>query len=189
MGWFDWVRKPQQDDATPPRFRYHPDPLATGAITLSDAVCACCGRARGFVYNGAPYSRQRDLGNRVCPWCIADGSAASRYKATFVSVSEIDLPADKRRELFERTPGYESWQGENWLCHHNDACEFHGDATREDLNALTEAEETLFLRENDFIEDDWADMKASHDPKASSYGVYKFRCRHCGLTRLGVDMS
>jgi uncharacterized protein CbrC (UPF0167 family) len=75
-----------------------------------------------------------------------------------------------------------------WLCHHGDACEFHGDATREDLNALTRAEEAAFLRENEFLIEEWPDLKASHDPKGSSIGLYKFRCRKCGFIRLGVDL-
>jgi hypothetical protein len=35
-----------------PSFRYHPDPVATGSIEPSDAVCRCCGRARGYIYAG-----------------------------------------------------------------------------------------------------------------------------------------
>jgi uncharacterized protein CbrC (UPF0167 family) len=188
MGLFDRFRKPRSEDAFP-RFKYHPDPLATGAVKASDATCLCCGRTRGFVYTHAPYSRRDDLEGAVCPWCIADGSAARKFQARFVPDAEDELPAAAGRELFERTPGYLSWQGENWLCHHGDACEFHGDATHEDFNALTETEEALFLEENDFLGDWWADMKIKHDNRASDVGVYRFRCRHCGLTRLGVDMS
>ena len=188
MGLLNLFRKPKGDEPFP-RFTYHPDPVATGAVRSSNATCLCCGRARGFVYNGSPYAPRDDLYDVVCPWCIADGSAAKKYQAEFVQASEDELPPAIHRRLFERTPGYESWQGEFWLCHHDDACEFHGDATRADLNALTGPEEALFLQENPFIEDWWPDMKANHDPNASSIGVYKFRCRHCGLTRLGVDMS
>ncbi len=181
MGVFDLFRKPRGDERFP-RFTYHPDPVATGAVKASDATCRCCDRARGFVYNGSPYSSRDDLENAICPWCIADGWAAKRFRAEFVSATEDELPAAIHHRLFERTPGYESWQGEFWLCH-------HGDATRDDLNALTAAEEAAFLAENDFIAADWPAMKAGHDPKASSVGVYRFRCRHCGMTRLGLDMS
>lgn len=188
MGLFDLFRKKGGDEGFP-HFPYHPAPIATGAVKASDAVCRRCGHARGFIYSGAPYSRRDDLQDAICPWCIADGSAARTFKASFISTSEDELPPGPHRELYERTPGYASWQGEFWLCHHDDACEFHGDATREDLNALTGAEEALFLQENPFVEDYWADMKANHDPETSALGVYRFRCRHCGLTRLGVDMT
>lgn len=188
MGLFDRFRKPKADEAFP-HFPYHPDPIATGAVKAGDATCLCCGRARGFVYNGSPYAQRDDLRDAICPWCIADGSAARKFKATFIQDSEDELKPAVQRRLFERTPGYVSWQGEFWLCCHDDACEFHGDATREDLNALTEAEETRFLEENPFVGDYWAEMKAEHDPEASDLGVYRFRCRRCGQTRLGVDMS
>lgn len=189
MGLFDFLLRRGDDEGDLPRFVYHPEPLKTGAVKASDTVCACCGRARGYVYNGAPYSRLDDLQDRICPWCIADGSAARSLGASFVQNSEEPLPKRTEQRLFERTPGYESWQGEMWLVHHGDACEFHGDATRADLNALTPAEEAAFLRENDFLVDEWADLKARHDPQDSSLGIYKFRCRRCGMTRLGVDMS
>jgi hypothetical protein len=188
MGLLDIFRRSKGDEPFP-RFTYHPDPLATGAVKVSDAPCMCCNRSRGFVYRGSPYSRRNDLDDAICPWCIADGSAARAFDASFVEDSEEELKPAVQRQLFERTPGYESWQGEFWLCHHDDACEFHGDATREDLNALTEEEETLFLAQNEFVQDYWTDLKADHDRRASSIGIYKFRCRHCGITRLGVDMS
>lgn len=192
MGLFDIFRRAGRDDrdgGALPRFPYHPDPIATGAIKASEAACACCGRARGYVYNGGPYSIRDDLDDRICPWCIADGSAARTLDATFVQSTEESLPRGVETRLFERTPGYESWQGERWLVHHGDACEFHGDATLADLNALTAAEEAAFLRENDFLADEWPDLKVNHDPQASSLGIYKFRCRRCGTIRLGVDMS
>lgn len=192
MGLFDIFRRRDRDegdDGALPRFAYHPDPLATGAVKVGNAVCACCDRARGYVYNGAPYSVRDDLDDRICPWCIADGSAARMFDATFVQDSDVPLQGRARSELFERTPGYESWQGERWLVHHGDACEFLGDATRADLNALTPAEEAAFLRENDFLIDEWTRLKADHTPKASSLGLYKFRCRRCRMIRLGVDSS
>ncbi len=192
MGFFDIFRQLGRDDrdgGALPRFPYHPDPIATGAIKASEAVCACCSRARGYVYSGAPYSIRDDLDDRICPWCIADGSAARTFDASFVQNADQRLPRGVETQLFERTPGYKSWQGEMWLVHHGDACEFHGDATRADLNALTVAEEAAFLRENDFLADEWPDLKANHDPEASSLGIYKFRCRRCGMTRLGLDMS
>lgn len=192
MGLFDIFRRRDRgpgDDGALPRFSYHPDPIATGSVRADMAVCACCGRARGYVYVGGRYSVRDDLDERICPWCIADGSAARTFDATFVQDVEPGLSSKSRSELFERTPGYESWQGEMWLVHHGDACEFHGDATRADLNALTPAEEAAFLGENDFLADEWPDLKANHDPKTSSLGLYKFSCRRCGMTRLGVDMS
>ncbi len=60
-----------------PVFTYHPHPLETGAIKASDATCECCSKARGFVYTASIYCA--DEVECVCPWCIADGSAAEKF--------------------------------------------------------------------------------------------------------------
>jgi uncharacterized protein CbrC (UPF0167 family) len=161
--------------------------MATGAVVECEVPCKCCGRARGAVYAGAPYCEADGLESAICPWCIADGSAAAKFAATFVQDAETELAPSVRAELFERTPGYECWQGENWLCHCNDACEFHGDISREELQALAPEAEARFLAENDWIED-WPEVKKHYRPRGDM-GLYKFVCRHCGIVRLGVDMS
>ena len=38
-----------------PKFTYHPDPLATGAVGVSDRTCECCGQARGYIYTASVY--------------------------------------------------------------------------------------------------------------------------------------
>ena len=65
-----------------PTFRYHPDPIATGSVKVSDAVCRCCEQTRGYIYAASVYARdsRRDS---ICPWCIADGSAARKLEAMF----------------------------------------------------------------------------------------------------------
>src|SRR5437867_876141 len=63
-----------------PEFPYHPDPRATGSVVVSDTSCVACGQSRGFVYAGPVYS-QDELIDSLCPWCIADGSAAEKYDA------------------------------------------------------------------------------------------------------------
>nr|WP_236573977.1 CbrC family protein [Streptomyces sp. GS7] len=49
---------------------------------VSDAACVCCGKKRGYVYAGPVYAAEEPDG-RLCPWCIAGGSAAGRYEAHF----------------------------------------------------------------------------------------------------------
>lgn len=169
-----------------PRFTYHPDPIATGAVEVSDRTCMRCDQARGFVYSRTPYGR-RD-GVVVCPWCVADGSAARDLGASFVQDVEDGAPDHVADELYHRTPGYESWQGEMWLTHCGDACEYRGDATREDLTALTPDEETAFLSDNDWPKAFWDALKTDYEP-GGDISLYRFVCRHCGTTRLGVDMS
>ena len=59
-----------------PKFRYHPDPIGTGAFKKADKpqICECCGKKTGYVYESPFYSTE-DV-ECLCPWCIADGSAA-----------------------------------------------------------------------------------------------------------------
>jgi hypothetical protein len=40
------------------RFRYHPDPLATGMIVASGEGCVVCEQARGYLYAGIPFARK-----------------------------------------------------------------------------------------------------------------------------------
>jgi len=76
-------------DARPlPVFRYHPDPVATGAIVRSDVACACCGEATGFAYDG-PWYATHDPDGVICPWCIADGRAAARFDAEFTGFDRL----------------------------------------------------------------------------------------------------
>ncbi len=72
-----------------PNFRYHPDPIRSGAIAASQAVCKSCGQARGYIYSGPVYSEMDGLDDSICPWCIADGSAAAKFEAVFVDVNSI----------------------------------------------------------------------------------------------------
>jgi uncharacterized protein CbrC (UPF0167 family) len=101
---------------TLPSFRYHPDPLATGSVVSSEARCAACGDARGYVYGGPVYAEE-DLSDALCPWCVADGSAHRRFDATFVDSEAFseESPPEVTQVICERTPGFFSWQGERWL--------------------------------------------------------------------------
>ncbi len=179
-----------------PQFRYHPDPVATGAVIHSNAECLCCGKSRGYVYSMSPYSTRDDLHQRICPWCIHDGTAAARFDASFVQDveglrpnSEGQLPpaSGYQIEVLTRTPGFNSWQGEFWLCHCDDACEFHGDLSRQDLMSLSPIDEERFLTEHGGGLDLLA-LKEHYQP-GGDVALYKFLCRHCGIIRLGVDLS
>lgn len=108
-----------------PVFKYHPDPLKSGSVAASDEACRCCGQARGYVYTGPVYSAE-DLGEALCPWCIADGSAAEKLDAEFVDAACFpdDTPEAALEEITRRTPGYSAWQGEQWPACCGDAAAF-----------------------------------------------------------------
>lgn len=114
-----------------PAFRYHPDPLATGSVVESGETCVCCVEARGYVYVGPVYGDD-DVSGRICPWCIADGSAADEYEAEFTDTGADvadDVDESVLEELGRRTPGFEAWQGDHWLYHCGDAAAYVGQAS------------------------------------------------------------
>src|SRR5260221_13258141 len=117
---------------TLPEFKYHPNPLETGSIKESDNNCrCCCEQKRGFMYVGSVYAIE-DLDDCICPWCIADGSAADKFDASFaddLNLIKAGVSLEIIHEVTGRNPGYISWQAEYWEAHCEDACEFHGDPT------------------------------------------------------------
>jgi hypothetical protein len=173
-----------------PVFKYHPDPIATGAVAESGDMCACCGKPRGFVYEAAVYG-EKDIGGAICPWCIADGSAAAKFGATF-SDDEPLLDAGVKpaivEEVTKRTPGYISWQGETWHVCCDDTCAYHGDASKEELQKLSGDELAGVL---EFLEWDggrWAGFLSSYEP-GGDHAMHKFVCLHCGEARYESDVN
>ena len=173
-----------------PAFKYHPDPLATGSIVPSDASCACCGQVRGYIYAALFYART-SYRRRICPWCIADGSAAQTLEGCFVDdhpLLEAGLSAEAVDEVILRTPGYNSWQQECWLTCCGDACEFHGDARKEELEVLDETALVRALKDFEQVLPHWRKLVEAYRP-GSEPAIYKFVCRHCGESRYGLDFS
>lgn len=163
-----------------PAFKYHPDPLATGSIVPSTTECGSCGRVRGYAYSTSPH---------VCPWCIADGSACAKLDAEFVDPSPLlaaGVPDSVIEEVSLRTPGYASWQQEDWLVCCDDACEFHGDAPGEELRALDAPGLARLAADSGFRPADLPEILARYEPKGSP-AFYKFVCRHCRSVRYGGD--
>jgi uncharacterized protein CbrC (UPF0167 family) len=118
-----------------PIFRYHPDPNRSGSVVESTAACNCCGQKRGFIYVGPVYAEADDLDEAICPWCIADGSAAAKFDAYFTNVGEIvgQVPQPVQEEVEKRTPGYITLQEGEWRACCGDAAAFIMRATEQDL--------------------------------------------------------
>jgi uncharacterized protein CbrC (UPF0167 family) len=152
-----------------PSFPYHPNPLATGSVVASDTECLCCGLQRGYVYVGPVYA-VTDIGDELCPWCIADGSAAVRFAAQFTEVTG-EAPTDVVRHVEHRTPGFSGWQQERWLTHCGDAATYLGRVGSRELAAHPDAGETLRETLGDTF---YAALDAQGQPTA-----YLFRCRTC----------
>src|SRR6516225_5625973 len=110
-----------------PSFKYFHDPLAAGSFKLDpDTPCLGCNRIRGYIYTGPVYTEKNFiLQDHLCPWCIADGSAARQFGASFNDAGMMDgVPEAVMKEIEERTPGFESWQGAGWLSCCDDAARF-----------------------------------------------------------------
>lgn len=181
----------QQDQAQAdalPKFKYQPDCYTNGVFArIPDAearfACPCCGNATEYYYPLAMYAE--DEVTEMCPRCIADDSAARDNAGQFVQDAETVSESEKTAELFERTPGYESWQGEHWLSCCDDYCAFI------DRVGIAELEERGIVDE---ALDDYA-RTGGHGIDAVRQGLnrqgpltgYLFRCLVCGRHRLWVD--
>lgn len=165
-----------------PEFPYHPDPLATGAVIGSDVECVCCARRRDHAYAGPVYAEETIGRRRLCPWCIADGSAADRFGAMFNDAglgAPGEIPMAVLDTLTRRTPGYLAWQTERWLFHCGDGAAFLGAAGAKELIEHSDALEMLRRERNRWpaqqVENHLAALDKDGPPTA-----YLFGCRSCG---------
>jgi uncharacterized protein CbrC (UPF0167 family) len=125
----------------------------------------------------------------VCPWCIADGSAADKFDARFSDdcpLFEAGVAQEKIDIVTRRTPGYSSWQQEVWLSCCGDACVFYGDIGREELHGLPES---TLAQLAEYYPRDYLQEVIDHYQPEGSIAIYKFVCQHCGQTRLGSDSA
>jgi len=173
-----------------PAFRYHPDPLATGEIKPSAETCLSCGEARGYLYAG-PVFAVEELVDELCPWCIADGSAADRFDATFTDAYDVpdDVPESVVQEVLTRTPGFNGWQQEHWLFHCSDAAAFVGRVGYDDLRGLPDAVEVLLAENAQFWSPEQCEDYVRHLDADGEATGYLFRCLRCGTHLAYSDMS
>ncbi|HET6251091.1 MAG TPA: CbrC family protein [Tepidisphaeraceae bacterium] len=125
-----------------PFFKYHPDPVATGTVKISESACICCGRQRGYIYTRPVYAIE-EYADQICPWCIADGSAHRKLDVTFVCEWDIGLrgtwddkvPEAVIEEISQRTPGFMGWEQDRWWTHCGDAAQFVAKVGHDELVA------------------------------------------------------
>ena len=167
-----------------PHFIYHPDPLSTGAFVEGEAkLCPSCGKESTIYYNLMPYCI--DNIKNLCPFCIANGLAAKKFDAEFVQDAEWqgELDSEKNQLLYCQTPGYSSWQGENWLSCCQDYCAYLGTVGTRELKAMGIAEQVLADYEE---RGEYQDIE-EYLVKDGSLCGYLFRCLHCQKYQIGVD--
>lgn len=165
-----------------PSFRYHRDPTVTGSLVNSSDECERCGQARGLMYSGPIYA----VGEVefICPWCIADGSAAREFGAEFTTVdgAPSDIPRAVLDEVLHRTPGLAGWQQERWLFHCSDAAAYLGRVGYGDIADLPSVLQALAV-------DGWDAETLKHLSVDGDLTGYLFRCRHCRTKLAYADAS
>ena len=124
----------------------------------------------------------------LCPNCIANGMAASKFDGEFQNPESTDRVSnpDKLDELIHRTPGYCGWQQEYWIAHCDDYCAFVGYVGWKELVDMGidgEIEKNYNQNLNGF---DIKDVKECMYNEGGMQG-YLFRCLHCGEHFLYVD--
>lgn len=167
-----------------PSFKYHPNLENDDIVIFEEEICQCCGKeVEAYIEN--IYSRS-DV-DCICLECVANGEAAKKFNAEFIQDAEKVSDPQKIDELFHKTPGYISWQGEYWLACCDDYCEYLGRVGIEELDELGITDEVLKSYVNDnknkfSIED----IKECLERDGSMTG-YLFKCSHCGKYRLWID--
>lgn len=169
---------------TLPKFKYHPDSIATGSVSPSDEVCLACEQARGYIYNGSVYAAE-ELNGAICPFCIADGTAHEVFDAKFTDASGIGgcgewetVAQEIVAEVASRTPGFSGWQQERWFTHCGDAGEFLGAAGKSELERFGFQAVEAVRQETGLSGEDWQAYLQALDQE-SSPTAYVFRCSHC----------
>lgn len=169
-----------------PTFKYHPNPLATKAFEESKEglVCDCCGEVT-HIYYQTPFYSIDDV-ECLCPTCIANGNAATKFNGSFqddLSIEEGVDDLDKIDELIHRTPGYCGWQQEYWRVHCGDFCAYLGYVGASELKALGIMEEVL----DDPIWDDEQKQMIKESVNGGHLQCYLFKCLHCGKHLVWMD--
>ena len=168
------------DISSLPKFKYHPNIYESDCVNFEQGVCECCGKTVE-VYVPIMYSKE-DV-NCICMECVASGAAAEKFDGSFIQDADSIDNEEAQNELYCRTPGYVSWQGENWAACCNDYCAYLGTVGTPELEKLGIAD--------DFFEEDGSfdgyDLARECLTKDGSLCGYLFRCLHCGKYHLRVD--
>lgn len=163
-----------------PKFKYYPNLYKGDMVVFKEDICQCCGK-KVDAYIENMYSEE-DI-ECLCLECVANGEAAKKFDGDFIQAAEKVSDPAKKDELFHRTPGYISWQGEYWLACCDDYCAYIGKVGTKELEEMGIANEV-------FAEYDargkYEDVREFLVKNGSVTG-YLFKCLHCGKYHLWVD--
>ncbi len=164
-------------------FKYHPNVYINNTLKHGNNICQCCGEPVKYWYSNM-YS-VHDI-HCVCLKCIHSGEAADKFNGSFIEHAQTDKVDDQKKieELFERTPGYISWQGEYWLACCNDFCAFIDSMNLKELRDLHFFNEILRNYSKEEIED--IENLLMKDENAR---VYLFQCLTCQKFYIYTDSN
>lgn len=168
-----------------PTFKYHPYPTKTGSIEKSLITCQCCQTTSGYVYTGPVFS-ENELTDRLCPWCIAKGTAHIKYDASFTDSVNIgdngrwsNVSTKIKEEVAYRTPGFSGYKQEKWWTHCNDAAAFIGIANKDEITNYSDEFINELIKESNYETNDWL-FYIKYIVKNDFPVAYIFKCLHCG---------
>lgn len=173
-----------------PIFRYHPDPIATGSVAESNTQCLCCERKNGFIYTGPVYAAD-ELESKICPWCIADGSAAEKFEAIFTDQEGIganELAVETQEKVARRTPGFAGPEQERWLSCCNDAAAFLGAMGRKELEQFGPDAIRAVAEAAGLAGDEWTYLYGSLD-RVNRPTAFVFKCLHCSALKAYIGTA
>jgi hypothetical protein len=167
-----------------PKFKYNENPVKNELIVKSSGVCPVCSKKTDYAYKG-PFFSVEEVED-ICPWCIADGSAAEKFDGMFQDYDSCEVVenSDYTDELLLRTPGYCGWQQEEWLSHCGDYCSFVGYVGWKELVKLGLVSELREDFEKYGLHEEGSKKQLV---KGGSLQGYLFKCVVCGKHRLSVD--
>jgi uncharacterized protein CbrC (UPF0167 family) len=172
-----------------PVFRHYPDPVSDETFRRSHAVCSACERARGWIAQSILYSATKPDETQVCPWCIADGTAAARWDGTFNEV-EPGVSPERADVVERRTPNFPTWQDWAWAAHCGEPAVYLGQPRAGELRRYPDACDDLRAQVRDY---DWPSEQVEElidtmDPEGSAV-AYLFHCSVCDthLARWDLD--
>ena len=175
-------------------FKYHPNPLETGAFKKDKTVvCDCCQNETEIYYDKGLYSRVAVA--YLCPICIHSGRASREFDGQFSDIIE-EFPYNPNEvhgfinkkaiaEVLERTPSYSSWQGQVWLTHCDDCCAFVGYVGWEEIKDKLDEFAHLETDIEEFA--DGVEHLEKYLRNNGDFQGYLFQCLHCKKYRLYAD--
>lgn len=171
-----------------PRFNYMSDSYLTTVFTVDSFTCDCCKKISDLKYIGPQYS-SATIDAMLCHQCIQTGEAVKSGLVGFFNEIDPERVDDNvSSEICYRTPGLFTWQDQEWATHCNDACEFHGDATAQDIIDADEKTIHIWMERYDQSRKDWDSFMTGYAP-GGDQGVYKFICKHCDAIVINWDFS